>query len=305
MSTESEEDFFRSLRIAIVGLGLMGGSLALALRGRVRAVLGVDTHAPTRQRALEGGAVDAVSADPVDLLPQADVVVLATPVQSILHLLERLPDLHPGRAVVLDVGSTKREILAAMAHLPERFDPLGGHPMCGKEYSSFEHAEADLYQGAAFALCPLERTSVHARRVAESLAQAVGARPLWLDAETHDRWVAATSHLPYLLASALASSVPPQAAPLAGPGYRSTSRLASQSADLMLEVLASNRDHLLASLRRAQLRLDLLAQALEAEDWQSLRALLAESAHQRESLLNSHGEKPHESHREPRHTPAR
>jgi prephenate dehydrogenase len=304
MSAESEDGFFRSLRVGIIGLGLMGGSLALALRGKVQAVLGVDTHAPTRQQALDRGAVDAVSADPAALLPETNVIVLATPVRSILHLLEQLPSLHPGRAVVLDVGSTKRDIVAAMARLPERFDPLGGHPMCGKEHSSFEHAEADLYRGAVFVLCALERTSDHARQVAESLARAAGASPFWLDADTHDRWVATTSHLPYLLAGALASSVPPQAAPLAGPGYRSTSRLAAQPADLMLEVLASNRDHLLTALSRARKHLDLLAQTLEAQDWQTLRTLLEESARQRETLLNSGGD-PHETHRVPRRAPAR
>ena len=157
--------------------------------------------------------------------------------------------------------------------------------MCGKERSSLREAEAGLYHGAPFALVPLPRTTPRARLAAEQLAQAAGARPLWLDAATHDRWVAATSHLPYLVSSALAAATPLEAAPLAGPGFQSTSRLAAQPPALMLDVLSTNRDNVLAALRRFRARLDRLESLLEMDNLSDLQSALAEGAAAREEIL--------------------
>ncbi len=256
--------FFATARVAIVGLGLMGGSLALALRGRCAALLGVDPDPRVTALALEQGMVDQAAQDPQALLPQADLVILAAPVRAILDLLAQLPLLHPGAPVVLDVGSTKRQVVAAMQALPERFDPLGGHPMCGKEHASIRYAEAGLYHQAPFALVRLERTTPHACALAEHLVAAVGARSLWLDAETHDRWVAATSHLPYLVANALAAATPLEARPLAGPGLRSTTRLAGSSLSMMGDILSTNQDQVLAALGCFRQALDEIEQALNS-----------------------------------------
>jgi prephenate dehydrogenase len=186
---------------------------------------------------------------------------------------------------VLDLGSTKVEILRAMGALPDRFDPLGGHPMCGKERSSLKAADAQLFRGQPFAFTPLARTSAKARRLAGQLAAAVGARPIWIDAGAHDRWVAATSHLPYLLASALSASTPPECAPLVGPGFRSTSRLASTSPEVMLDILITNRSNLLEALSRFQARLDGLERWLESGDWPELLLALTDGAARREAIL--------------------
>jgi len=273
-----ESGFISAARIAVVGLGLMGGSLAMALHGQCAALYGVDPDASAVSLARQKGIVDRAACDPAGLLPDADLIVLAAPVRAILSELRRLSDLHPGQAVVFDLGSTKRRIVEAMQALPERFDPIGGHPMCGKEKGTLAHAEPGLFQGAPFALTPLRRTSERARRMALAVVAAVGARPLELGAETHDAWVGATSHLPYLAANALAAAVPPEARPMAGPGLRSTTRLAPSPSTMMLDVLTTNRDFILSALAQYRRRLDLIERALQAEDDASLQAALADGA---------------------------
>ncbi len=289
-----EPDFFSStpladFRVAILGLGLMGGSLALALRGKCRALLGVDPDPAVVQLALERRVVDSASVNPRELLPQAELVILAAPVGAILSILSRLPELHPGPAIVLDLGSTKRAIVQAMGSLPGRFDPLGGHPMCGKEQASLANAEADLFQDAPFALTPLERSSPQARQVAEQLVRAVGARPRWIDAETHDRWVAATSHLPYLFANTLAGVTPLEAGPLVGPGLRSTTRLAPASLTMMVDILSTNRDNVLAEMQRFRQALQELENSLQAEDMEALRLQLTRGAASYAALMTPQG----------------
>jgi prephenate dehydrogenase len=282
--------FERSLAhqtVAIVGLGLMGGSLALALRGRCAGLLGVDHNPAVVEQAAAMGLARRVSTSPDEILPQAGLIILATPLSAILRLLEELPGLHPGPAVVLDLGSTKRAVVEKMAGLPPCFDPLGGHPMCGKERSSLAEAEAGLYRGAPFALTPLGRTSPAARRLAEELVDAVGARPVWLEAEEHDAVVAATSHLPYLTAAALASITPPEAGVLVGPGFRSTTRLAETPLSIMLDILRSNRPNLLSGLQRLQRQVAYLSRLLEAEDYPALAAELEQAARRRVELTRA------------------
>lgn len=272
-------------RVAILGLGLMGGSLALALRGKVAALLGVDPDPIARSLALQRGIVDQVAADPAELLPDATLVVLAAPVQVILSLVSELPRLHPGQAVVIDLGSTKQAIAAALQTLPERLSPIGGHPMCGKERGSSVNAEAVIYQNAPFVLVNLLNSTQPARELAEQLAVAVGARPIWLDPATHDRWVAATSHLPYLIANALAGNTPIESAPLVGPGFRSTARLAPSPSKMMLDILVTNRSNLLANLRGFRERLEKLENALQSNDIALLEELLGEGAARYEDLI--------------------
>jgi prephenate dehydrogenase len=272
-------------RIAILGLGLMGGSLALALKGKCAALYGVDPDRTTRELALRQKIISQADEDPGNLLPQADVIVLAAPVPSILDLLRSLPKLMPKPCILLDLGSTKADIVAAMSGLPARFDPIGGHPICGKERLSLANAQADLYQGAPFALTPLARTSARARSCANAICRAAGAQPVYLDAAQHDRMLAATSHLPFLLAAALALAAWPDCAPLTGSGFRSASRLALTPSSMMLGVLQSNRQNLLESLDRFQIELDRLKAALADDESGSLDALLEAARSQRQALV--------------------
>lgn len=278
-------DFPLGLRVAIWGLGLMGGSLAMALRAKDRGMhlTGIDPDPETRALAVERGIVDAVfSPDDLRLgaeqLSAVNLIVLAAPVRAILQTLAELADLVPGQAVVIDLGSTKAEIVQAMRNLHERFDPVGGHPMCGREQSSLRYADAELYRGAPFALVNTHRTTVRARTLAELLARAVGACPLWIDADTHDRWVAATSHAPFLLSGALVRATPPESAPLVGPGFRGMARLAGGSTRMMVDILATNRENIREALGRIRSAVDEWDAALEDGNEAALTSLLNEAS---------------------------
>jgi prephenate dehydrogenase len=276
----------KDTRIAIIGLGLMGASLAQALRGQCAALFGVDSDPETVEKAADLGVVDAASVKMDEILPRADLVIFAAPVRTTLKLLSRLGDIPNTRAVVLDLCSTKTEILAAMDALPANFDPIGGHPMCGKETSGLENADPAIYHDAPFAVVPLERTSPAALSLAGELVQAIGARPLLLDAATHDAWTAATSHFPYLLAAALVLSTPPDAAPLVGSGFRSTARVAGSSVPMMMDILTTNRANVLAALARMKEALNGLESALrESESEQELAEALSKARERYQALV--------------------
>jgi len=255
----------------------MGGSLALGLRGKCAALYGIDPHPATLELARSQHIVDQADSDPANLLPGADLIVLAAPVPSILNLLAQLPSYTPHTCIVMDLGSTKRLVVEAMSHLPERFDPIGGHPICGKEKLSLANAERTLYYAAPFLLTPLERTSTRALSAAHQIIEALGAKARILDADDHDRILASTSHLPFLLSTALALSTPQDAASFIGPGFRSTSRLAGTPASMMLGVLQTNRENVLNVLHGLQNRLSAIESALSSNDISKLDSILEEA----------------------------
>jgi prephenate dehydrogenase len=181
--------------------------------------------------------------------------------------------------------STKTEILHAMQDLPERFDPIGLHPMSGKEKSGPMNADPAIFKNAPFALVPLERTSARARTLAEQLALLVGSCPLWLDADTHDRWVAATSHVPFLVSSALVAATPLEAAPLVGSGFRSTTRLVGTSTSMMMDILATNRANILHALQETRSALERLEMLLADQDDAGLKQALDEIANHYQDII--------------------
>ena len=272
-------------RIAVIGLGLMGGSLALALKGKCADLLAVVLRPSTRELALRMNIVSQAEEDPAKILPQADVIVLSTPVPAILDWLGRLPEYVPQRCVVIDMGSSKQIIVQKMNMLPERFDAIGGHPICGKENLTLENAEATLFQNAPFVLTPLDNLSVRASAAALQMIRAIGARPLWLDAVSHDRLLAYTSHLPFLLASALTMTAPLDAASLVGPGFNSTSRLASTPSSMMLGILQTNRDNVLKAIAAFRDNLDLIEAALQSQNVDKLREILDVASLKRKRFL--------------------
>ena len=261
-------------KIAIIGLGLMGGSLALGLRGKCATIYGIDPHPATLELALSQHIVDYADSDPASSLPKVDLVILSAPVPAILTLLEQLPTFTSNPCIVMDMGSTKKLIVESMSRLPERFDPIGGHPICGKEKLSLANAERTLYYAVPFLLTPLERTTVQALSAANQIIEAVGAKATILDAVEHDRILASTSHLPFLISSALALATPNDVAPFVGPGFKSTSRLAGTSSSMMLGVLQSNRENVLNALHGMQSELAEIEAALSSEDFAKLESLL-------------------------------
>jgi prephenate dehydrogenase len=268
-------------RVAVVGLGLMGGSLAGALRGRCRAVVGVARRTETIEAALARGLVDQGTTDLASGVGQADVVVLATPVRVILRLLDEIGPLLPDGCLLMDLGSTKAQIVARMAALPAHIQLLGGHPMCGREVSGIAAADTTLYQDHTFVLTPLPRTSQAALALGRALVKAAGARPLILDPDRHDRLVATASHLPYLLACALvgaaetAASTDPTVWDVAASGFRDTSRLAASDVTMMLDILLTNREAVLEALNTCDEQIRHLTRLVEARDEQGLRTMLS------------------------------
>jgi len=283
------EDGFRlqDSRIAIIGLGLMGGSLALALEGKCTALYGIDSNPATLQLARDKKIVDQAESDPAQLLPEADLVILATPFPAIIDFIQKLPSFIQKSCVVLDLGSTKRDIVQAMSTLPERFDPIGGHPICGKEKLGLENADGGLFSDAPFVLTTLERTTARARNAAEQIISAIGARLIEMNAEEHDRALAFTSHLPFLVSSALALSTPSEYSPFVGTGFRSTSRLAGTPSSMTLGILQSNRDNVLKALSLFQQQLSEIQTILTADDFQTLEGILNHSRVTYQSLVSN------------------
>ena len=267
-------------RIAVVGLGLMGGSLAGALRGRCRTVVGVARRTETLDVAQARGLIDQGTTDLAGGVQAAHVVVLATPVRAILRLLDEIGPLLPQDCLLLDVGSTKTQIVHRMAALPDHVQPLGGHPMCGKESAGIAAADPALYRGATFVLTPLPRTSPEALSLGRSLVEAIGADPLILPPARHDRLVATISHLPYLLACGLAGAAGEVAATdatlwrVAASGFRDTSRLAASDVRMMLDILMTNREAVGQALDTFLDQLQALAAQVERGDEAALRSTL-------------------------------
>lgn len=285
----SEDDFtLKTAHIAIIGLGLMGGSLALSLKPRCRRLSAYDPDRATLELARRQEIVHLAEDDPAKILAEADLVILACPVPAILDWLHRLPAYIQHPCIVLDIGSSKRMIVAALDSLPSNFDPVGGHPICGRERLSLENAERFLYRDAPFVLTSLSRTGDRARAAALQIVEVLGATPIWLDSDEHDQILASTSHLPYLLSSALALVTPDGAAPLVGPGFRSSARLAGTPSSMMLGVLRSNRDNVLDVLDHLQEQIASIKSALILGDFVSLQKNLDAARAHYQRLVTDH-----------------
>jgi prephenate dehydrogenase len=271
----------RDCQVSIIGLGLMGGSLAGALRGQCRSVVGVARRAEVIEVALAQDLVDWGTIDLAEGVRDADVAVLATPVRVILRQLAKIGPLLPQGCVLIDLGSTKAQIMAEMARLPDHVQPLGGHPMCGKEVSGIEVADPTLYQGQTFILTPLPRTSEGALALGRQLARAIGAHPLVLEAQRQDFLVGTVSHLPYMLACALVAtadattSADPAAWEIVAGGFRDTSRVAGSDVTMMLDILMTNQEEVLKAVATCQAQLASLAHLVGNGDEDALRNALS------------------------------
>ena len=262
--------------VAIVGAGQAGTMLGLALRasGGAREITVFDRDPGTARRSLARGAAHRVTQQ-LDL--GADVVVLALPVSAIVDVLARhAAELRPG-SLVIDTGTAKARVVAAMRELPGGIHAIGGHPLAGTERRGPEGADPAALSGAAFALCPV-RDDPEALRLAERLVRALGARPLVIAAEDHDRIVARTSALPHLLAFALAqcASRAGDVAPLAASGFAGATRLARSDPRMVASFLAANAEETRSAVSDLRGALDDLVACLDDEG--ALAAKLAEIA---------------------------
>ena len=238
--------------IGIVGLGLIGGSVALAAKSvwpGVR-ISGIDTESIC-ESALARGVIDDTGKG-LGALAGADLIVLAAPVGQTVAMLPVLAEHVAGSSIVTDVGSTKRQVLAAAAGLPARLPFVAGHPLAGSEHSGFVNARGELFHDRPWVLTPEHDTPAEAVARVTRFITDLGARPTVMDAAEHDRLMAFVSHLPQLAASALmgvvGAAVDGPGLDMAGPGLRDTTRLASSSPSVWQDVCLSNADDISEAL---------------------------------------------------------
>ncbi len=277
--------------ISIVGLGLMGGSLALALKPYVAQLHAVDTNPDTIRLAETMELIDKCTSDLGRGVSSADLIVLGTPVGNILEIIRGLPSFRPDGCIILDLGSTKRQICQEMSRLPSNFAAIGGHPMCGREKSGLPAALAHLYQGQTFLLCRNDRTTIMAESLILELIQAIGAKALFLTPERHDVLVSATSHLPYIVSSLLMAQVSfqeekdPLAWRVSATGLKDATRLAGSNPAMMLEILMSNRDEIIRQIDGFQLEMETFKKRLVDRQDVTLLDWLGDVQQQHEDYL--------------------
>lgn len=259
-------------RIAIIGTGLIGTSVGLALRQRPAAgyeVVGADRDRGNARAAKKLGAVDREVGSLEEAVAGAGLVILAVPVVAARQILQDMVPYLQGGVVVTDVCSTKADIMRwAAEFLPEGVHFVGGHPMAGKETSGPEAATADLFQGATWAITPSPRASEEAVGTVLGMVEALGANPLYIDPAEHDQYAAAVSHLPLLVSVALFRLVRDSqgwedASLLAGPGFRDLTRLASGDPVMSRDIMVTNREAILHWIGRLQQELSTIKTALE------------------------------------------
>lgn len=278
-------------RVALLGTGLIGGSIGLALRAGDGApqVVGFDPDRGAAAGALERGAVDAIADDPAAAVAGAELVVLCLPVDRIPQMCWSLGHAVGPEAVITDVGSAKGQVVAeAEAVFGGRF--VGGHPMAGSERRGIDAADAALFEDAYWVLTPTETTGSEAYEVVADLARATGAVPVAVDPVTHDALVALVSHLPQITASALVDVAASSAAKeallgLAGGGFRDVTRIAASDPDLWVAILRSNRAAVLGALENFGGRLADVGRMIARDRWDDLRALLEGARSQRMELF--------------------
>ncbi|MBV9001804.1 MAG: prephenate dehydrogenase/arogenate dehydrogenase family protein [Solirubrobacterales bacterium] len=257
------------MRIALVGVGLIGGSIGLAARERLGAsVVGYDASAEALENAAERGAVDRVCAGVGEAVADAEAVFVAVPVGALRAMLATALDAAPPGCVVSDVGSTKRAIVASLDD--HRF--VGGHPLAGAETAGVQHARADLFEGATWYLTPTPTTSGILYERLHHLLHGLGARPVAIEPEIHDTILATVSHLPHVLANVLVAQAARTLAaggerlPATGPSFRDATRVAGASSAIWTDIYLSNRDALAAGIDDTIARLQTVREALDTAD---------------------------------------
>ena len=277
-------------RIAVIGVGLIGGSISLAARGRLGAeVVGYDSSSEALAAALERGALDRAAPSISDAVGTSEAVFVAVPVGQLADAVRAALAGAPEDCVVSDVGSTKRSIVAGVDD--PRF--VGGHPLAGAETSGVEHARADLFEGATWYLTPTAATSGIGYERLYRLLRRLGAHPAAIAADTHDSLLATVSHLPHVLANvlvSLAAHVLPdedERLPATGPSFRDATRVAGASSAIWTDIYLSNRVALAAQIDEAMARLSTVREALLAADPDAVTTWNDAAAADRRRLLEA------------------
>lgn len=286
-------------RVAILGLGLIGGSLGLALRqaGPEQVeVTGFARRATTGELALQMGAVDAMAATPQQAVRDADFVFICTPVLQMLPMAEAVLPVMKSGAVLTDVGSTKGWFVQKIRSLlPQHIHYIGGHPMAGRERSGMEAAQADLFRDKWFIFTPLPDTPPALMERLRQLIQLTGAKTAELDEQTHDQVTAVISHVPHVVAAGLVQLLrtqndPALTARFIGGGFRDTTRIASSDADMWADICMTNGENIAAELDATVKLLGNVATMIRAGDRQGVHEYFTQAKQLRDALLTTEKE---------------
>jgi len=267
-----EDGFFEPFNsVAIVGVGLIGGSLGQALksRGLAREVVGIGRSPERLQRAVDLAAIDRYSTDLSQGIAGCDLIVLCTTIQNIIQTIPEVLSSKSPDAIITDVGSTKSEIVAAAAGNPNF---VGSHPMTGSEQAGVEAATKDLFQSATWAITPTQTTSKAAVARIEALARAMGSHVLTLTPEAHDTIVAITSHIPHIMATTLVREATqvrsnhPETPAMSAGSFNDATRVAASHPEIWRDVCLTNRDAILTALSNYRSQLELIEKLVAARD---------------------------------------
>ncbi len=275
--------------VAIVGVGLIGGSIGLALqeRGLARRVVGVGRRASSLRRARQCRAVTQTTTSLARGVREADLVVVCTPVADIVQRVCEAAEHCPPGAVITDVGSTKWQIVRELGRRLRRGPGfVGSHPMAGSERTGPENARADLLDGRVTVVTPARHTRADDLGRIERFWSALGSRVVRMSPQEHDQAVAMTSHAAHVIATALAAATPPQALPLAASGWRDSTRIAAGDPQLWLQILLANRREVLKALGRFEDVLAACRAALRRGDAARLMQLLDAGKQTRDSVAS-------------------
>lgn len=275
-------------RVVIVGVGLLGGSIGMALRSRKLAhhVLGYSPRGNSLEAAISRGAIDSSTASLDEACRGADLAIICTPVQSVCNFAQLCFASMPNGGLITDVGSTKRSIVETIAQSPASANFIGSHPLAGSEKNGVEYARETLLERKLVIITPDHNSDRERIQTIEQLWQALGARTLQMTPSEHDSAVARTSHLPHILASALAAATPTELLPLAATGWCDTTRVASGGADLWRQILEENRQPVVAVLEEFAADLQRWLAILRSGDGHKLQELLLEGKQKRDALGN-------------------
>ena len=273
--------------LVVVGVGLLGGSIALAARQRgiVRRVIGVGRTAPRLEQARDARVLDDVSTDLVAAATQADLLIFATPVNLIVAgVREAASACRPG-TLITDVGSTKAHLCRELsAGLPNSAAFIGSHPLAGSEKQGWEHSRADLFDGRVCVVTPTETSRRDEITRLTAFWQAIGMSVVEMSPEAHDRALAQTSHVPHVVASALARTLTDENRSLAATGFADTTRIAAGDPNVWVPILLDNRDAVLASLDEFSNQVAALRESLIRGDADEIRRLWEQGKAIREQL---------------------
>lgn len=273
--------------VAIVGVGLIGGSIAAGLKQRHFSgeILGVGRNIDRLQAARDAGLLDAVSSDLRDAAKRASLFVFCTPVDLISGGVRTVASEAEGGTLLTDAGSVKQSICGELTgSMPSGVVFIGSHPLAGSERAGFEHARGNLFEGRLVVITPQPETPAAEITRLRSFWEFLGAEVVELSPAQHDAFLAQTSHLPHVVAAALAAMIPEEARPFAATGFRDTTRIAAGDPDLWTGILLHNSDHLLSAIDRYAEAVSEFRAALSTRDAARLKTLLQDAKTKRDAL---------------------